>query len=88
MCHSEDPEQPNKQKSSPKFIGLQVELNDLTHEKSLEQCPVPNHVLNGRLHHYYHISIIIIIIISEAGRVRANSPAALDGFVVNCSPLR
>lgn len=88
MYHSEDPEQPDKQKSSPKFIGLQVELSDLTYEKNLELCPVPNHVLNGRLHHYYHIIIVIIIIISEAGRVQANSPASLDGFVVNCSPLR
>lgn len=87
MYHNEDPEQPDKQKSSPKFLGLQVELNDLTYEKSLEQCLVPNHVLNGRLHHYYCI-IIIIIIISGAGSVWANSPAALDGFVVNCSPLR
>ena len=37
--------QTKKQKSSPKFIGLQVELIDLTYEKSLEQCPVPNQCL-------------------------------------------
>ena len=42
-----------KQKSSPKFLGLQVELIDLTYEKSLERCPVPNRVLEGRLPHYY-----------------------------------
>lgn len=63
---------------SPKFRGLQLEPNDLMYEERA-QCPVP---------YWDTVGFVIIMASPGAGRGGANSLIVLDGFVVNCLPLR